>query len=136
MFAVPLLKPTYGILDWIIQEIRNIDIKTTTKKISMTGNFDINSDVECFYIPRSEGGRSLKAIPTAYECGTVSLNHHLTKKDRNQLSSIVCLSEENESGRMAGELCSKYDRKTADLVSFTENGKLHFLCSGYCKICL
>ena len=27
MFAVPVLKPTYGILDWTIQEIRNIDIK-------------------------------------------------------------------------------------------------------------
>ena len=80
MFAVPVLKPTYGILDWIIQKIRNIDIKTTTTKISMTDNFDINSDVECFYIPRSKGGKGLKAIPTAYECGTVSLNHHLTKK--------------------------------------------------------
>ena len=27
MSAVVVLKPTYGILDWTIQEVRNIDIK-------------------------------------------------------------------------------------------------------------
>ena len=36
MFAVPVLKPTFGILDWTIQEIRNFDIKTR-KVLSMTG---------------------------------------------------------------------------------------------------
>ena len=52
----------------------------------------------------------LKAIQIAYACGIVSLNHHLTRnKDRNQLLSIVCQSEERESGRVAGELCCKYD---------------------------
>ena len=28
MFSIPVLKPTYGILDWTIQKIRKIDIKT------------------------------------------------------------------------------------------------------------
>ena len=61
MFAVPVLTPTSGVLDWTIQEIRNIDIKTR-KILSMTGNFHINSEVDCLCIPRSEGGRGLKAI--------------------------------------------------------------------------
>ena len=113
MFAVPVLTPTYGVLDWTIQEIRNIDIKTR-KILSMTGNFHINSDVDCLYIPRSEGGRGLKAIQTAYECRIVSLNHHLSRnKDRNKLLSIVSQSEENESARVAGELCGKYDITTS-----------------------
>ena len=112
MFAVPVLKPTYGILDWTIQQIRNIDIKTRNI-LSMTGNFHINIDVDCLSILRSEGGRGLKAIQIACECRIVSLNHHLTRnKDRNQLLSILCQSEENESGRVAGELCSKYDITT------------------------
>ena len=96
-----------------IQAIRNTDIKTRNV-LSMTGNFHINSDVNCLYIPRSEGGRGLKAIQTAYECGIVSLNHHLTRnKDRNQLLSNVCQSEENESGRVSDELCCKYDITTS-----------------------
>ena len=107
-FAVPMLKPTYSILDCTIQEVRNIDTKAR-KVLSMTGNFHINSDVDCLYIPRS-GGRGLKAKQTAYECAIVSLNHHLTRnKDRSQLLSIVCQSKENERGRVAGELCCKYD---------------------------
>ena len=37
------------------------------------------------------------------------MNQHLTRnKDRNQLLSIVCQSEENESGRVAGVLCCKF----------------------------
>ena len=113
MFAVPLLKPTYGILDWTIQEIRNIDIKIR-KVLRMTGNFHINSHVDCLYIPSSEGGRGLKAIQAAYERGIVSLNYHLTKnKDRNQLLSLVYQSKENESGRVGDELCCKYNITTS-----------------------
>ena len=113
MFAAPLLKPTYGILDWTMQKTRNIEIKTR-KVLSMTGNFHINSDVDCIYIPRSEGGKGLRAIQTAYECGLVSLNQHLTRnKDKDQLLLIVCQSEENEGGRVAHELCCKYDITTS-----------------------
>ena len=113
MFAVPVLKPTSSTLDWTIQEIRNIDNKTR-KDLSITDNFNINSDVDCLYIPRSQGGRGLKAIQTAYECGMVSLNHHLTRnKDRNQFLSIVCQSKKNDSGRVADELCCKYDITTS-----------------------
>ena len=95
-----------------IGPFRKLEILTLKKRkgLSMTGNFHIYSDVDFLYIPRSEGGRGLKAIQTAYKCGIVSLNHHLTRnKERNQLLQIVCLSEENESGRVANELCFTYD---------------------------
>ena len=59
LLFLPVLKPTYGILDWTIQEIRNIDPKTR-KLLSMISNFHINSDVNCLFIPRSEGSRGLK----------------------------------------------------------------------------
>ena len=104
MFAVPVLKPTYSILDWTIQEIRNIDIKTR-KVLSMTGNFHINSYVDCLYILRSQEGSGLKAIQTAYKCGIVYLNHHPTiNKDINQLLLTECQSEQNESGRVVDDL--------------------------------
>ena len=42
------------------------------------------------------------------------MNNHLRRnKDKNQLLSIVCQSEENESGRVADELCCKYDITTS-----------------------
>ena len=91
MFAVLMLKPTYVILDWTIQKIRNIEIKAR-KVLTVTGNFHIISEVDCLYIPLSEGGRGFKAIQTAYKCEF--LNHHLTRnKDKNQLFSNVCQSK-------------------------------------------
>ena len=42
-FAIPVLIPTIGILDWSIAEIENID-KKTRKILCMTGNFHRNSD--------------------------------------------------------------------------------------------
>ena len=44
-FAPPDITPTIGILDWTIQEIKDIDIRTR-KHLSVTGNFHPNSDVD------------------------------------------------------------------------------------------
>ena len=35
------------------------------------------------------------------------MNHHLTRN--KEFLSIVCQSNENKSGRVAGDLCCKYD---------------------------
>ena len=76
----------------------------------MTCNFHKNSDVDCLYIRRSEGRRGLKSIRTAQKCRPVSLNHQLTKnRDSNQLMSIVCQSQENESKTVACERHNKYN---------------------------
>ena len=108
MFAVAVLTPTYGILDWTIEEIKNIDIKTR-KLLNMTGNFHLNSDIHSLYLPRSEGGRGLRSIQVAYECRIVSLSQHLSmNKNRNNLISYICQFEENCIDRVAKELLEKY----------------------------
>ena len=43
-FAVPIITPTIGIIDSIIEDIRQVDINTR-KLLSMTGSFHPNSDV-------------------------------------------------------------------------------------------
>ena len=85
MFAVPVITPTYGILDWTIQELQDIDIKTR-KNLNMTNNFHVNSDVDILYIPRAQGGRGLKSIQIAYESRIITLNQHLNRNmNRNSL---------------------------------------------------
>ena len=44
-FAVPVLIPTFGLLNWTIQEIEDIDI-STRKILCMTGNFHRNSNID------------------------------------------------------------------------------------------
>ena len=46
-FAVPLFITSVGIVDWTIDEIREIDCKTR-KKLAMTWNFYPNGDVDRF----------------------------------------------------------------------------------------
>ena len=55
-FAVPVLAPTFGILDWARSELSEIDVRTR-KLMSMTGSFHVNSDVDRLYLSRRNGGR-------------------------------------------------------------------------------
>ena len=43
-FAVPVLTPTFGILDWTDQNVKDIGIGTS-KILNMTSNFNWNSDI-------------------------------------------------------------------------------------------
>ena len=65
-FAVPALITTFGILDWIIQEIEHIDTQTR-KILSMTRNFQRNSDIDWLYLLRKRADRGLKSIRIAYK---------------------------------------------------------------------
>ncbi|GAB1605922.1 hypothetical protein Ahia01_000874600 [Argonauta hians] len=77
-FAVPVLTPTFGLLNWSIQELDEIDIKTR-KVLSITGNFNVNGDVDRLYTSRKEGGRGLRSVKMTYETRIVALRQHLQK---------------------------------------------------------
>ena len=78
-FALPVLTPTFGILDWTKDEIKNMEIKTT-KALNMTGNFHCNSDVDRSHASRNEGGRGLKMVKEAYENRIIAINQHLHQR--------------------------------------------------------
>ena len=59
-FATPVITPTICILDWTIQEIKYIDIRTR-KILLVTGNFHPNSDVDLLYVGQNTGGRGLRS---------------------------------------------------------------------------
>ena len=75
-FALPVLTPTFGILDWTIREIENLDI-TARKILNMTENLNRNSDIDRLYVPRRNGGRGLKNIKTLYESRIISISQYL-----------------------------------------------------------
>ena len=56
-FAVPVLAPTFGILDWTRSELSEID-KRTGKLMSMTGSFHVNSDVDRLFLSVEEDYRT------------------------------------------------------------------------------
>ena len=103
-FAVPVLMPTFGLLDWNKGEIEQIDIRTR-KLLCMTGNFHRNSDVDRLYVQRKKGGRGLKSIQIAYETRIISTRQHLrTNGKGNKYLENVTNHEQDKIMRVGEEL--------------------------------
>ena len=96
-FALPVLAPTIGILDWTLAEIDELD-KRTRKILCMTGNFHRNSDQDRLYVSRKEGGRGLKSFEESYTARMITLRRHIMKEKVNNhyLESV----EHNEKDRI------------------------------------
>ena len=77
-FAVPVLIPTIGVLDWTIDEIKDTDIKTR-KILTLTRNFHPNSDAYRLYMQKSFGERGLSQVQSSYESGIIAIRQHLIK---------------------------------------------------------
>ena len=108
-FAVPILTPTFGILDWTIAEIQAIDIKTR-KLLCLSGNFHPNSDVDRLYLTRKNNGRGLRSVQVAFECRIVSLHNHIEKiKNRNPIIQVIYHHENNGIIRVGRELLERFN---------------------------
>ena len=94
-FAVLILIPTIGILEWNIKEMEDID-KQTRKILCMTGNFHRNSDADRLYVKRSDGGRGIKSFGSSFKMRTVGIRRHLIRDHpRNHLLENVLHHEED-----------------------------------------
>ena len=103
-FATPVITPTVGILDWTIAEIEQLDIKTR-KKLTLSGSFHPNSDIDKLYISRSKGGRGLKSIKTLFEGRIISIYQHLKlNSERNHVLDFVNEAEKESIKRVSEEL--------------------------------
>ena len=108
-FTTPVITPTIGILDWKIQEIKEIDIRTR-KNLSVTGNFHSNSDVDRLYIGRNVGGRGLISCRCLFESRIIALKQYLHRnKERSQNLNFVYNEERNNTIRVSDELLPKFD---------------------------
>ena len=108
-FAVPVITPTIGIIDWTIDEIRQVDINTR-KLLTMTGSFHPNSDVDRIYMSRAKGGRGLRSIRTLYESRIISLRQHLLRNaNRNEILGYVRECEQAYIIRVGNELLVNND---------------------------
>ena len=75
-FAIPVITPTVGLVDWTIDNMNHLHIKMR-KILCMTGNFHPNSDIDKLYISRKKGGRGLKKIKTMHESRLIAIRQHL-----------------------------------------------------------
>ena len=94
--AVPVVLYSYGIIDWKLNEIRDLD-KMTRKQLCINWMLAKKADVDRIYLPCQEGGRSLMNLEKEYKATMVGLHKYLVNKDDSQMIPM-CLKTTNCQG--------------------------------------
>ena len=63
--AVPVLRYSFGIVNWHQEELRKLDRKTR-KLLAIHGQHHPKADVDRLYVPRKQGGRGLMQLEAAH----------------------------------------------------------------------
>jgi hypothetical protein len=80
--AVPVLKYSFAIINWRIEEIRQIDRKTR-KMLTMYKMHHTKADIYSLYVKRKGGGGGLVQVEAAYKAEIFNIAEYLntnTKK--------------------------------------------------------
>ena len=105
-FAVPILTPTFGILNWSKEDVLAIDIKTRII-LTYTRNFHRNSNVDRLYTTRDKGGRGLSSIYDVYVMRLISLCDHLrVTSEKHKILKAVLEHEKEGLVNAADKLCT------------------------------
>jgi hypothetical protein len=87
--AVPVLRYSFGIINWRLEEIKQIDTKTR-KMLIMYKMHNPKSDIDGLYVKRKEGGRGLVKNKMAYKTEINNIAEYLnTKYKGNQFVNCV-----------------------------------------------
>lgn len=104
VFVTSVIVPTFGIIDWTIEDLKKIDIRIR-KLMAMNSCFHPNSDVDRLYVTRFNGGRGLKSIQNMFEGRIISLKLHLERnRNRNNIMNYIYENEQNNANRVGQSL--------------------------------
>jgi hypothetical protein len=96
-FAIPVLTPTFAVLEWTKEEVLEIDVMTR-KQLTMSGSFHINGDIDRLYSNRKEGGRGLKSVYDTYITRIISVAEHVIAAARN--NHLLEIVRKHETDRL------------------------------------
>jgi hypothetical protein len=74
--AVPVLRYSFGVINWRIEEIKQIDRKTR-KMLAMYKMHHPKADIGILYVKRTEGGRRLVQIEVACKTEIINIAEYL-----------------------------------------------------------
>ena len=86
--AVPVILYGYGVSDWKLDEIQNLD-RMTRKQLCMNWMLAKKADVERIYLPYQEGGRSLMNLEKEYKATMIGLQTYMTNKDDVEMQAVL-----------------------------------------------
>jgi hypothetical protein len=78
ILALPVLRYSFGIINWRIEDIKKIDRKTR-KILTMFKVHHPKADIDRLYVKRKEGGRGLVQVEAAFKAEITVLQNTLTQ---------------------------------------------------------
>jgi len=87
--AVPVLRYSFGIINWRTEEIKKIDRKTR-KMLTMYKMHHPKADIDRLYVKRKDGGRGLLQIEASYKTEIINIAEYInTNYKKDQFVNIV-----------------------------------------------
>ena len=86
--AVPVILYNYGVIDWKLDEIQDLD-RMTRKQLYINRMLAKKADVDRIYFPCQEGGRSLMNLEKEYKATMIGLQTYMTNKDDVQIQAVI-----------------------------------------------
>ena len=86
--AVPVIVYSYGINNWKLDEIQDLD-RITRKQLCMNRMLVKKADIDRIYLPCPEGGRSLMNLEIEYKATMVGLHKYMTGKNDPQIQTVL-----------------------------------------------
>ena len=86
--AVPVVLYSYGIIDWKLNELQDLD-KMTRKRLCMKRMLAKKADVDRIYLPCQEGGRLLMSLEKEYKATVVGLHKYMMNKEDPQIQAVL-----------------------------------------------
>ena len=78
--AVPVLRYSFGVVNWHQEELQKLDRKTR-KLLTNHGQHHPKADVDPLYFPRKQGGRGLMRLEAAHAVEITKLMEYVDRKE-------------------------------------------------------
>ena len=91
--AVPVLRYSFGIVNWFQEELQKLDRKTR-ELLTIHGEHHTKADVDRLPVPRKQGGRGLVQLEEAYAVEITKLVEYVDSKE-DPLIRIVRTHQNN-----------------------------------------
>ena len=91
--AVPVLRYSFGIVNWHQEELQKLDQKMM-KLLTIHGQHHPTADVDRLYVPRKQGGRGLMQLEAAHAVEITKLMEYRDRKE-DPLIQVVRTHQHN-----------------------------------------
>ena len=85
--AVPVLRHSFGIVNWHQEELQKLDQKTK-KLLTIHGQHHPKTDVDRLYVPRKQGGRGLMLLEAAHAVEITKLMEYVDRKEEPLIQAV------------------------------------------------